>query len=120
MRCRKQQTCCNVLRDLSLQAANGSNSAEDRKSLQKEVDALKTEMTRIAETTTFGGQQLLDGSFGTKQFQIGSNANETIGVTLGDVSADSLGINEGGGTAGAKIGIAETAGAGSGAAENLQ
>ena len=92
------------MRDLSLQAANGSNTTEDRESIQKEVDALKTEMTRIAETTTFGGQQLLDGSFGTKQFQIGSNANETIGVSLGDVSADSLGIHKAGGGAGTELG----------------
>ena len=98
------------MRDLSLQAANGSNTTEDRESIQKEVDSLKTEMTRIAETTTFGGQQLLDGSFGTKQFQIGSNANETIGITLGNVSANNLGINQGGGTAGSKIGVAETTG----------
>ena len=51
------------MRELALQSANGSNSAEDRESLQKEVSALQTELTRIAETTSFGGQQLLDGSF---------------------------------------------------------
>ena len=79
------------MRDLSLQAANGSNSTEDREALQKEVNALQTEMTRISETTTFGGQQLLDGSFGTKQFQVGSNANETIGVSLSSVSAGDIG-----------------------------
>ncbi|WP_462176638.1 flagellin [Pseudoalteromonas gelatinilytica] len=88
------------MRELALQSANGSNSAEDRESLQKEVSALQTELTRIAETTSFGGQQLLDGTFGTKSFQVGANANETINVSLGNISADNLGENsiEGGGT----------------------
>ncbi|WP_028117924.1 flagellin [Ferrimonas senticii] len=80
------------MRDLSLQSANGSNSDEDRASIQKEVVALQEELTRISETTSFGGQSLLDGSFGTKQFQVGSNSNETIGVTLSDISADKLGL----------------------------
>ena len=60
------------MRELALQSANGSNSAEDRDALQEEVVALQTELTRIADTTTFGGVKLLDGSFGTKQFQVGS------------------------------------------------
>jgi len=79
------------MRELALQSANGSNSKEDRDSLQKEVTALQTELTRIAETTSFGGQQLLDGSFGTKSFQVGANANELINVSLTDVSADKIG-----------------------------
>ncbi|TKB47251.1 flagellin [Ferrimonas sediminicola] len=78
------------MRDLSLQSANGSNSAEDRASMQKEVVELQSELTRIAETTKFGGQSLLDGSYGTQSFQIGANANETIGITLEDISADAL------------------------------
>jgi len=88
------------MRELALQSANGSNSTEDRESLQKEVSALQTELTRIAETTSFGGQQLLDGSFGTKQFQVGANANETINVSLGNIAADNLGQNaiKGGGS----------------------
>ncbi|MCD9493631.1 flagellin [Photobacterium carnosum] len=79
------------MRDLSLQAANGSNSEDDREALQKEVDSLQEEMTRIAETTTFGGQNLLDGSYGEKSFQIGSNANETISLALKDTRASQLG-----------------------------
>jgi flagellin len=83
------------MRDLSLQSANGSNSADDRVAMQKEVTALHTELTRIAETTSFGGQKLLDGTYGTQNFQVGSNANETIGLTLKDVSAAKLasGVN---------------------------
>ncbi len=78
------------MRDLSLQSANGSNSKEDRVALQKEISALQTELTRIAETTSFGGQKLLDGTYGTQAFQVGSEANETISVTLEDVSSDNL------------------------------
>ncbi len=81
------------MRDLALQSANDSNSATDRASLQKEVTQLKNELTRIAETTSFGGRKLLDGSFGTAQFQVGANANETIGVTLSSAKATNLGAN---------------------------
>jgi flagellin len=91
------QESANILqrmRDLSLQAANGSNSSDDRAALQKEVSALQQELTRIAETTKFGGTSLLDGSFGTKQFQVGANANETINVSLSNMAADAIGAHE--------------------------
>jgi len=83
------------MRELALQSANGSNSGDDRAALQKEVAALQTELTRIADTTSFGGQKLLDGSFGTKDFQVGANANETISVTLDSVKASDLGTTDG-------------------------
>jgi flagellin len=79
------------MRELALQSANGSNSDDDRAALQKEVSALQTELTRIAETTSFGGQKLLDGSFGSKGFQVGADAGETITMSLRDVSADAIG-----------------------------
>jgi len=82
------------MRDLSLQSSNGSNGADDRAALQKEVGALQQELTRIAETTKFGSTSLMDGSFGTKQFQIGANANETINVSLKDMSSDAIGAHE--------------------------
>ncbi|RRW15821.1 flagellin [Stutzerimonas stutzeri] len=82
------------MRELALQSANGSNSDEDRASLQSEYAALTSELTRIAETTTFGGRNLLDGSFGTTSFQVGANANETINVSLGNISADSIGSQQ--------------------------
>eukprot|EP01030_Chromulinospumella_sphaerica_P019943 gene19943-19843_t len=74
------------MRTLALASANGSPSAEDRKSNDAEYSALSSELTRIATTTTFGGRNLLDGSFGTTAFQVGANANQTINMTLGDVS----------------------------------
>ncbi|WOF79562.1 flagellin [Pseudomonas sp. FeN3W] len=78
------------MRDLALQSANGSNSGQDRQSLQEEFNTLSGELTRIAKTTTFGGKNLLDGSFGNTAFQIGANSNETISFSLSDMSATSL------------------------------
>jgi flagellin len=79
------------MRELALQSANGSNSSEDRAAMQKEVTALQDELTRISETTSFGGQKLLDGSFGTKNFQVGANANETISVTMSSTASANIG-----------------------------
>lgn len=81
------------MRDLSLQSANGSNDATDRKALQKEVSALQAELTRISDTTTFGGRKLLDGSFTNVDFQVGANANETIGVSVNSAASTALGSN---------------------------
>ncbi len=101
------------MRDLSLQAANGSNDANDRTALQKEVGALQSELTRIADTTTFGGRKLLDGSFGSTAFQVGSNANETIDVSLGNAKATAIGafVSDKAGTAGSGFGTATSAAA---------
>ncbi|WP_407082309.1 flagellin [Photobacterium leiognathi] len=79
------------MRELALQSANGSNSDKDREAMQKEMGQLQAEMNRIADTTSFGGQNLLDGSFGEKSFQIGANSNETQSLELMDVSSHSLG-----------------------------
>ena len=89
------------MRDLSLQSANGTNDSTDRKALQKEVSALQDELTRIADTTTFGGRKVLDGSFTNVDFQVGANANETISVSVGAASATDLGTNTVKGRAGA-------------------
>ncbi|WEL54185.1 flagellin [Pseudomonas kermanshahensis] len=78
------------MRELSLQSANGSNSDDDRTSLQQEFTALSGELTRIANTTTFGGRKILDGSFQNVSFQIGSSANETISFGMTDISSTGL------------------------------
>ena len=57
------------MRDLSLQSANGTNSLSERKALNEEVSALQDELNRIAETTSFGGRKLLNGSFGEASFR---------------------------------------------------
>ncbi|WP_095152133.1 flagellin [Pseudomonas sp. Irchel s3b5] len=82
------------MRTLALASANGSPSAEDRKSNNAEYSALTAELTRIATTTTFGGRNLLDGSFGTTAFQVGANANQTINMSLGNVSANKVGSQQ--------------------------
>ncbi|GIU15587.1 flagellin [Shewanella glacialipiscicola] len=92
------------MRDLSLQSANGSNSDDDRAAMQKEMSALQTELTRISDTTSFGGQKLIDGTYGTQKFQVGANANETISVTLSSVAGNKIGNNAVSG-AGTKFGV---------------
>lgn len=81
------------MRELAVQSANDSNTSEDRAFLQAEVEQLTTEITRIAETTQFNSMSVLDGTFTDKQFQIGSNSGQTVGITLGNLSAASLGVN---------------------------
>lgn len=76
------------MRDLSLQSANGSNSDSDRVAIQEEVSALNDELNRIAETTSFGGNRLLNGTFGTKSFQIGSDSGEAVMLTMGNLRSD--------------------------------
>ncbi|MDD2544930.1 MAG: flagellin [Burkholderiaceae bacterium] len=66
------------VRELAVQSANATNSAGDRLALQQEVGQLVSELDRISVSTEFNGAKLLDGSFGTQQFQVGANANQTI------------------------------------------
>lgn len=77
------------IRTLSQQSANGSNSAKDREALQKEVDQLGAEINRISTSTTFAGTKLLDGSFGGT-FQVGADANQTIGFSLSQTDGFSI------------------------------
>ncbi|MFJ2331967.1 flagellin N-terminal helical domain-containing protein [Pseudomonas helleri] len=78
------------LRELALQASNGDKSADDRAALQQEFTAKTGELTRIAQTTTFGGRNILDGSFQNQSFQVGADANQTITFGMSDISAASL------------------------------
>jgi len=79
------------MRDLSIQAANGSNAPEDRQAIQEEMTQLQQELSRIAETTTFGDRKLLDGSFGTESFQVGSKSFETINMGLAAFGSKDIG-----------------------------
>ncbi|WP_435274297.1 flagellin domain-containing protein [Psychrobium sp. nBUS_13] len=82
------------MRDLSVQSANGSNSVEDRTSINKEIIALQTELTRISDKTSFGDRALLSGSFSAGvTFQVGAKANETITVKMGDLDAAALSVD---------------------------
>lgn len=69
------------IRQLAVQSQNGINSADDRNALNKEVSALKAELTRISDNTTFNGKNLLDGSF-DESFLVGAGSGETISLTL--------------------------------------
>lgn len=79
------------MRDLSVQAANGTYSNSDRKALQEEVVQLQSELDRIAGTTTFGNRKLLDGSFGTESFQVGAKSYETLNVSVGSFKTVDMG-----------------------------
>ncbi len=70
------------IRELALQSANSTNSASDRTALQSEVNQLKSEIQRVATQTTFNGLKVLDGSFQAQAFQVGTEANQTISVSI--------------------------------------
>ncbi|MFP8965828.1 flagellin domain-containing protein [Pokkaliibacter sp. CJK22405] len=87
-------TALQRIRTLAVQSQNGINSSSDRAALQKEVTALKSEISRISTTTQFGGTNLLDGTFSAK-FLVGANAGQTISVNIsqtGGFGASGLGI----------------------------
>jgi len=79
------------VRELAVQSANATNSSSDRGALQLEVGQLTAELNRIAKTTDFNGQKLLDGSFGTALFQVGANANQTIVATTANFTTQQYG-----------------------------
>jgi flagellin len=88
------------MRELAVQSANDTNTSSDRSSLQAEVTQLQSEIDRIAGTTTFNGQRLLDGSFSAATFQVGANAGETISFGIASAKGSAMGaIAEATGTA---------------------
>jgi flagellin len=89
------------MRELSIQASNGIYSDSDRATLDAEVQQLKAEIDRIAETTSFNGQNILDGTLGEINLQVGAEANETISVEVGALDANGLGGGNGGDLVGA-------------------
>jgi flagellin len=70
------------IRELAVQSANATNSASDRAALDQEVQQRIAEVERIANQTSFNGRKVLDGTFGSAQFQVGANVGETIAVNL--------------------------------------
>jgi len=81
------------IRELAVQSSNASNSASDRQALQTEVTQLGSELNRIADTTTFNGQKLLDGSMGTANFQVGADANQLISASGANFTTNTYGNN---------------------------
>ena len=82
------------IRELAVQSVNATNSATDRQALNQEVGQLVAELDRIATSTEFNGQKLLDGTFGTAQFQIGANANQTIVAATANARTNQYGNNQ--------------------------
>jgi len=82
------------MRELAVQAANGTNSSSDRASIQNEVSQLAQEINRVAGTTEFNGQKLIDGTLSNASFQVGANANQTISVGISSAKASDLGNNQ--------------------------
>jgi flagellin len=80
------------MRELAIQSANGIYSDTDRATLDAEVQQLIQELDRIAETTSFNGQTVLDGSLGKVALQVGSEANQTIEISIQAVDSKTLGM----------------------------
>lgn len=83
----------NRMRELAIQASNGTLTSNDRNTLDTEFQALITEIGRVAGQTTFNGVSLLDGSTTSLDIQVGTNSGETISVSLSDTSTTGLSLN---------------------------
>ena len=80
------------MNELATQAANDTNTTSDRTAIQKEVNALTTELDRIASTTQFNTQNLLTGSFKGKNLQVGALQNQKISISITTMNAKALGL----------------------------
>jgi flagellin len=81
------------MRELAVQSANDTNVEIDRSALQSEIDQLATEITRIAKSTEFNTQNLLDGNFAGK-FQIGANENQNVELSINAMDSISLAVGQ--------------------------
>jgi len=79
------------MRELAVQSANDTNTAEDRGNIQDEMDQLATELTRISTDTQFNGQRLLEDGF-SATFHIGANRGQNMSIELRSMDAASLGV----------------------------
>ena len=79
------------IRELAVQSANATNTSSDRASLNAEVTQLMAEIQRVANTSQFNGQNILDGTFTSAQFQVGANANQTITASTGNAQTTAIG-----------------------------
>lgn len=83
------------MNQLATQAANDTNTAGDRTAIQKEIDALTTELNRISSTTQYNTMNLLDGKFTAKKLQVGALKDQTISIKITTMNAAGLGIKNG-------------------------
>jgi flagellin len=84
------------MRQLAVNSSNDTNTETDRAEIQKEVDELATELSRISDTTEFNTENLLNGDFDAK-FHIGANAGQKMELQISDMSASELGVSGNGG-----------------------
>lgn len=82
------------MRELSVQAANDTLTDSDRKALSLEFDELKKEITRSSSDTEFNTMPLLDGSRSSIRIQAGANAGQSIEFSIGNMSADAIGLTD--------------------------
>jgi len=82
------------MRELAVQAANDSNSTEDRQYLHAEMVQLNNELDRIASQARFNGIRVLDGTFTNKQLQVGANGHETIAFSVDSAAAADIGVHQ--------------------------
>jgi len=82
------------MNELAVKAANGTNQSEDRAYIDAEVQALVSEIDRVADTTTFNKQKLLDGSFSNVDLQVGAESGQVISLTIGGMDAETLEIDD--------------------------
>ena len=79
------------MREVSVQASNDTYTLQDRTNLNSEIEQLMEEIDRIASSTTFNGQKLLDGSFASKTMQIGNESTQSVTFSIDDMSTSALG-----------------------------
>jgi len=84
------------MNELATQAANDTNTSADRTAIKKELEALVSELDRIASTTQFNTMNLLDGSFTSKNLQVGALAGQKISINISNMNASSLGLKANG------------------------
>ncbi len=88
----QSQSIVQQMRTLAVQAANGTLTPTDRSTIQDEVNQLADQLTSIAQQTQFNSKNLLDGTLQNVTLQVGANANQTIGFSIGAMDASSLGL----------------------------
>ncbi len=81
------------MNELATQAANDTNTTADRTAIDKEIQALTSELNRIASTTQFNTMNLLDGTFSGKNLQVGALEGQKIGISIGAMNAGTLGVS---------------------------
>lgn len=86
------QAILQKMRELAVQSSSDTNTADDRAEIQKEIDQLAQEITRIAKQTEFNTQKLLDGGFKDVIFHIGANAGQNVKLSIGDMGTAELGV----------------------------